>query len=173
MSGARVVLGIALALTAAGCATTQGPKRWLATGAETQTTAFGGWAELRLVSGDSVKGELIAVSHDVLWIMRDSAVAIYIKGDVQGGRVIGWNSAASDVITIAFFGVVSTLTHGALLIISAPIWMFVGGMASNSQAELPVRHLTVTDWSQLGAWARFPQGLPDGLDLATLRPKPR
>ena len=162
----------AFALMSTACATSPGPVTWLPTGAETQRSAFGSWVEVRRIGGDTIGGELIAASRDTLWIFHGPRLISVGHQDVQSGRVIGWNAGASEVLGITVLGTLSTISNGFFLVLTAPIWMITGGVAGLAQAKKPVLRFVVEDWTRLAPWARFPQGLPKGFPLDSLKPKP-
>jgi len=172
MSGRNHGSLAALALLATACATSPGPVTWLPTGTETQTSAFGAWVEVLRVGGDTVGGELIAASRDTLWIFHGPRLMPVSHQDVTSGRVIGWNAGASEVLGLTVLGTLSTISNGVFLIGTAPLWMITGGIAGQTQAAKPVLPFAIEDWTRLALWARFPQGLPRGFPLDSLKPKP-
>lgn len=117
-------------------------------------------------------GELIAASRDSLWIFHGSRLVSVSHQSVQSGRVIGWNAGASEVLGWTVLGTLSTISNGFFLVGTAPLWMIVGGISGQTQAAKPVQQFTVEDWTRLAPWARFPQGIPKGFSLDSLRPKP-
>lgn len=162
----------ALVLIAGACATSPGPVTWLPTGPETQRSAFGAWVEVRRVGGDTMGGELIAASRDTLWIFHGRQLVPVSHQSVKSGRLIGWDAGASEVLGWTVLGTLSTISNGVFLIGTAPLWMIAGGVAGQTQAAKPVQEFAAGDWTMLAAWARFPQGLPKGLPLDSLKPKP-
>ena len=142
MSGRNHGSLAALALLATACATSPGPVTWLPTGTETQTSAFGAWVEVLRVGGDTVGGELIAASRDTLWIFH-------------GPRLMPARIPSSISSRV-----------------ERPLWMITGGIAGQTQAAKPVLPFAIEDWTRLALWARFPQGLPRGFPLDSLKPKP-
>jgi hypothetical protein len=68
--------------------------------------------------------------------------------------------------------VVSTISNGYLLGITAPLWIITGIVASSNESRAPLRGVPPLVWADLAAYARFPQGLPPGIDLGEIRPKP-
>jgi hypothetical protein len=172
MSGrSRATLAV-MTFMAVACATTPGPVTWLPTGAQTQTSAFGAWVEVRRVGGDTMGGELLAATRDTLWIFHGPRPVAVSRQAVESGRLIGWDAGATEILQWTLLGTVSTLSNGLFAVFTAPIWMITGGIAGQNQAAKPVVQIRRDDWSGLAPWARFPQGFPAGLALDSLRPKP-
>jgi hypothetical protein len=175
MSITRGVRFAALLLVA-GCAINPAPHGFLPSPAEATADVYGGWIELTMVAGkhdSTVGGELIAVRDDSVWVLPDGGhVAVIATGAVKQGRLVRYRSDAGAVAGFTALGVVSTASNGALLIITAPLWIITGVVASSNEAAAPLRRVPPLAWRDLAAYARFPQGLPPGIDLGEIRPKP-
>ena len=157
-----------------GCASTNAPRDWLPGAAEMQSDAFGAWITLspkQHSRADRMSGELIAVQPDSVFILvQDSLVAMPRAGiadatlaayDNHWGSLWGWTA----------LGAVSTLSHGIFLILSAPLWILVGSITAASASHEPIRQYPDRPWEELKKFARFPQGLPVGIDRGALRGK--
>ena len=68
-------------------------------------------------------------------------------------------------------GTLSTASHGVALLLSAPAWIIGGSVATTKVSHAPLITYPSRPWSDLARYARFPQGLPIGLDPATLQRK--
>lgn len=129
-------------------------------------------------------GELIAVSLDSLWLLRDSTlVAIptrdMIRVEVKrrpmgGGQIMLWGLIGGAVSGAALTAACASYTDGCGSVLPAVmltwtlwsgIWAAVSGSAYQNY---PVEHLQ----TNLPAFARFPQGLPDGFHLGQPRSVP-
>lgn len=126
-----------------------------------------------------VRGELLAVDRASVWVLeeRDDGRArpvaiprrdvrsVGVEALPSGGAVTGAWSAA---------GTLSTLSHGAFLIFSAPVWAGVGiatGVDEGVSNDLHVRRRSLDELYQ---YARFPAGLPEGFlrRAGPRRPRP-
>ena len=67
---------------------------------------------------------------------------------------------------------VTTISNGVFLLLTAPAWLITGLVAAGNESHAPLRDVPPLAWAELAAYARFPQGLPPGIDLAEIRPKP-
>jgi hypothetical protein len=82
-------------------------------------------------------------------------------------RLEFFHAARSGYATWTALGVMSTFSHGVFLVLTAPVWAGVGAYATSVYTRAPlVMTLSV---EALRPYARFPQGIPPGLDRGTLR----
>lgn len=161
-----------LALLTAGCASVPAPKDWLPTPEASAYEAFGGWLEAEYGpkrERQKVEGELIAVTADSLYVLVRNDLVSVPKATVRTATVAGYDNHAARLGTWALLGTLSTLSHGAGLIISAPVWVLSGIIATASAARAPLTRYPDRAWEALATYARFPQGLPPGLDRSRLR----
>jgi hypothetical protein len=160
---------IALLFVAA-CATNTAPQNFLPTPEEAQDIAAGGWMELDLaapkgVQGERVEGELLAVSADSAWVMTAQGGRAIATTAVRTGKLTGYRAAHGAVSGYTALGVLSTLSNGVVLIVTAPLWIIVGTTAAShesfaAQRLVPGPGTTGLTWERLALFARFPQGMP-------------
>ena len=158
------------------CAGHKAPPGFLPNKVEAQRQAFGGWVDLMLVGEQedgNVAGELIAATADSLWVMSGSMVVAVPVTAVASGQLAGYDSESGQVAGATALGAISTIANGAFLVFTAPMWLIGGGMAANSQGKVGLEDLPPMQWAELGKFARFPQGIPDSMDLGELRPRTR
>lgn len=158
------------------CAGHSAPPGFLPNKVEAQRQAFGGWVDLVFVGepeDGNIAGELIAASADSLWVMSRSMVVVVPVEAVASGQLAGYDSESGQVGGATALGVISTIANGAFLVFTAPMWLIGGSIAANSQGKVGLEDLPPMQWAELGRFARFPQGVPDSLDLAELRPRTR
>ena len=175
MSVRNAVLLLSLVSLAA-CGTTRAPRGWLPRAADAGRDTYGGWVIVEADTGEArweTEGELIAVSADSLWVLGDSLAVAVPAALVSRVRVTGYDAQPRAVTAATAGGVVLTVTNGWFLVFTAPMWLITGTVASHAQARHPVRTATGADLAALAEFARFPQGLPPGLKLDRLRPRPR
>ena len=166
--------GVALGLMVVGCAGNTAPAGFLLPPREAQSQAYGGWLELWVAGDAKVDGELIAVTGDSVWVLgKVGAVAVVPVATVKQGKLTTADAEVGNVAGATGLGVLSTISNGWLLVFTTPLWIIVGTAAGSSQSYAPERRVPPLHWTDLAAFARFPQGLPAGVSLATLRPKPR
>lgn len=176
MSGRSALGAAAAALIAVGaCYTSRAPAGWLPTPQEAASHPYGAW--ITLVSNvdagaTEIAGELIAAEWDTLHVMlvdtmemsRLVSVPIHSVSEV---RLEFFHASRSGYATWTALGVLSTFSHGFFLVLTAPTWAGIGTYATSVYTRAPlVRTPTI---EALRPYARFPQGIPRGLDRGTLR----
>ena len=175
MCAERWMTGLVVAAAAGACASHTAPEGFLATPDEAQTEARGAWIELHLGSGpqDRVAGELIAVSEDSAWVLELSGDAIRVAhAGVTDGHLVAYQSQYGRVGSLAMLGTLSTVSNGGFLLLTGPMWIIGGAVAAASQSRAPIRAIPPQAWTELAAFARFPQGIPQDLELDALLPPP-
>lgn len=179
MPAARISLGsaliAALGLILAACAGTIAPNSWLETPSVTQHEAYGAWVRLETGTADMThtEGELIAATSDSIFILDTLG---FLNGfSAQGVSRVHLQAFDSRHGLVAFWtvlGTLSTISHGVVLIISAPVWIISGSIAAGAQSQTPHEFAVPAKWIALEKYARFPQGLPSGIDRSRLKIKP-
>ena len=138
----------------------------------------GGWVDVRVRTGstvDSLRGEVLAVSRDSLWIQPPGASGVVIaRNAIESGKITSFRSSGS-VATSTTLGVLSTIANGFILVFTAPAWIVTGSISRHADARAAERDLP-DDFNRaevdLRAVARFPQGMPPRMD-ASFRRRPR
>jgi hypothetical protein len=151
---------------------TTAPKGWLPTAVEAQREAYGGWITLDFnmgIQAKAVHGELIAAASDSVYVLTSDSLVVVPNASVITGTLTAYDAQQGALKLWTVLGAVSTLSHGFALLFTAPVWGVVGSVATASASKAP--RVESTDPSLLRMYARFPQGLPPGLDVRTLRQK--
>lgn len=156
-----------------GCARNYAPDNWLPTEEASQQTAYGGWARLEWGHGMEAQGELIAVTADSLFVLTEISMSGLALDEVDAIQVMSYESGASVLGTWTLLGSLSTISHGVGLLISLPVWLISGSAAASTQSRAPLTstRTPLLDWEKLRPYARFPQGIPSGMDRGLLAPK--
>jgi hypothetical protein len=169
---AAAVLVVAAATAGAtACFRSTAPPGWLPPPEDVQRQAFGGWVRVQDRAGTPTvvyEGELIAVDADTVHVLYDRLVSL----PRASFCCITVTTFATDYSPVTLWGIAGTLSaasHGWGLILSAPVWGLVATGAAVSASRAP--RVVSTDPAVLRPFARFPQGIPPGLDRATLRAK--
>ena len=167
-------LSLGTAVVGAGCVGNSAPKGWLPKPAVAQTGAYGGWLELRYdtLTPQRVDGELIAVSADSVWVLSKDQALVIPTADVMAGKLTAYAAQKGALATWATLGTLSTLSNGLFLIFTAPMWIIGGSLSVGNETRAPVRKSPPLTWGELAPFARFPQGMPEGMDLSSLKTKP-
>ena len=163
-------------LLAVACAGNPAPQGFLPSPAQAPHDVYGGWIQVTVPAGrhdSTIAGELIAARADSVWILPDSGGVVAVAtSTVKHGQVARYNSEAGSIAGFTVLGVVSTISNGFLAGFTMPLWVITGIVASSNESRAPLRGVPPLQWTDLAAYARFPQGLPPGIDLGEIRPKP-
>ena len=169
----HAALAVAVAALS-GCASHAAPPQWLPDARTAANSGWGGWIRVtvRVDSVDAiVGGELIAAHDDTVFVMapRDSLRAIPHVA-IRKAELVEYDPKQGTVSAYAFLGVLSTASHGVVLVLSAPAWMITGAVLTHVVVNEATTKSVVT--KELRPHARFPQGIPPSLDRTKLLPKP-
>ena len=168
----RLSLGVAVAC--AGCAHNSAPQGWLPKPTEAQAVAYGGWIELTYAESEDrhTDGELIAVSAESVWVLSGNQGLVIPTATVKKGKLTAYAAQKGPLALWTVLGTLSTISNGWFLIFTAPMWIVGGSLSVGSESRAPERKSPQLSWEELAPYARFPQGMPEGIDLSTLKAKP-
>jgi hypothetical protein len=121
--------------------------------------------------GRNVTGELLATDPDHIWIRSWGQVQYVHARDVRRVKIELYQGHAVNAGVWTAVGTLSTLSHGFLLVLSAPIWLITGMtstvfLANDNDAESAPA-------GPLWQYARFPQGLPASMHKCPIHPPPQ
>jgi len=163
-----------LALFAMGCASTTAPSKWLSLPQETQRLAYGGWISINYQNDRTpteVHGELIAIHSDSIFLLVSNNLIGIPTAKIAKAKLTAFDANTAPLVLWSVLGTLSTLSHGVGLIISAPVWIISSTAATSAQSYAPQLSFPKKSWTEFRPFARFPNGLPPGLERRTLRPK--
>jgi len=181
--------GVCAAVLLAACVSNPAPSGWLPPAQEVAREAYGGWILVDTArearrgwyaagdsgSGTDVEGELIAVDPDTVFVMSRTGLVAVPKAAVRRATLVAYDAQWGGLAGWAVLGTLSTVSNGGFLILTAPLWIIVSTSATASRSRAPMVELGEKGdrWEKLRLYARFPQGMPPGLDRGALRPAPR
>jgi hypothetical protein len=163
------------AILIAGCATNWVPDRWLASPEQSQVQGYGGWATVTFDSNPKrapIGGELISVAPDQLMILMPSGVIEVSKTGTKRVVVDGYEQDVRPVRRGWLIGSLASITHGYLAPVTVGLWSGAAQAALREAYSYARVTYPGQPWQDLRRYARFPQGLPAGLDVRALQPKP-
>ncbi len=167
-------VSLAAAVSCAACASNSAPRGWLPKPGEAQAAAYGGWIELTCQESAESRhtdGELIAVSADSVWVLNESQGVVIPTITVQSGKLTAYAAQTGTLTTWTTVGTLATISNGGFLIFTAPMWLIGGSLTVGGESRSPERKHPPLTWVQLAPFARFPQGMPEGIELTALQPK--
>ncbi len=164
---------ILLASVVAGCAGINAPRGSVPMAAVAPQDPFGGWAAVWTDKSytPTFEGELIALGPDSVFVLSGDSLVVRAMSGVRRVRVVGYDPKAADLMNWTLVGTLSTVSHGLISVLSAPVWLLVGSTTTNGAAHASELNAPghSHSWDDLRAYARFPQGIPAGLDRAGIR----
>ncbi|MDZ7337872.1 MAG: hypothetical protein ONB30_04975 [candidate division KSB1 bacterium] len=166
------IFGLFLSLLVVSCATTHAPRGWLASSSNMQTDVYGGWIEVEYYSASREKaqltGELIAIGNDSIYIANETFHAIALSS-IKSARLVTYKSNAEVMGVLVVLGTLSTIRNGYFLIFTAPMWIIGGCISSAVRSFEPIVDYPKQELSRFVPFARYPQGLPAGIDRNQIR----
>ena len=162
---------LCLLLVTAACTSVHAPRRSVPGRSKIVTDARGGWISIRDKYYRITEGELISVSDLVVYLVTPSGVIAVSKDDILSARLIIYNTNSSEYALWTTLGSISTISNGMFLVFTFPLWWVAGipVMAGESDRANYIDY-PAADWEHFTRFSRFPQGLPEGLDISLLRP---
>ena len=135
---------------------------------------YGGWIVVsypQLAKRPKTRGEMIAVVGDQLSVLTAKGAVSVARSDIETATVVLF-SGDLQINSRITGAMITTISHGVLLAATIPLWSLTA--AATHVAYDHFAEITYPDvaWESLRRGARFPQGLPKGLDPASLRPRP-
>ena len=166
-----LVLMATSVLALPGCAGNPVPRELPVSAAEAQRAVRGGWVtvEAKQTSGGHrrmlvAEGELIAVDESTIHVLTANGLqSVRVEPGLRV-RVVRYRSSSRSLAWWAVAGGLSTLSHGWYLVMTAPMWAVGGVIAATVEGRAAIAH----DVAGARSFARFPQGLPPGLDPRAL-----
>ena len=138
-----------------------------------QRTAYGGWIVVVQRNNAVHAGELIAVDRVWMHVLApNGGMSIIPTGSIARARLFTYESEGGLGVWGAIGGL-STISHGFILILSFPIWLISLGVVTRAEANHILIEYPDRGWGSFVRWARFPQGMPRGIDhRGLLSPRP-
>jgi hypothetical protein len=164
---------LGIAMVCAACASNTAPRDWLSTPTQAQTSAYGGWIELTYDQPKErhTDGELIAVSADSVWVLSGNQGLVIPTAAVKRGKLTAYAAQKGGLTTWTALGTLATISNGLALVFTAPMWLIGGPLAVGAESRAPERKNPPLTWVELAPFARFPQGMPQGIEVTALQPK--
>jgi hypothetical protein len=165
-------MALALVSIVSACAPRQAPEGWRPSIHEVQSRPRGSWIVIEIDDGRRAYGELLAIdaSARIAYLEMLGTIARVPLARIRGIELTFHRGEAGKIGAWGAAGTVSTLSHGLVLFLSAPIWLITTGVAaavesSGGTIRATRDSLTPEEFAGLRKYARFPQGLPAGFTL--------
>ncbi len=156
-----------------GCVATPGPKGWLPNPKQALNDAYGAWLVVEYVSGEGnviAEGEFIAKDLYTIYILNETGMEKIPTTKITQVKLAIYEE--QGLIRIwAILGALSSASHGYYSAVSFPIWLAVGISNAAAASSSGIVKSSFINGTEFTKYARFPQGLPEGIDLSKLKPK--
>lgn len=170
----RVIFMLVTLIYISGCASTTAPQGWLPSPPVAQHEGFGGWISVGYHTGDlkrTVHGELIAIHPNQVFILTAQELTSISIDSIYDMKLTAYNAEHGQLTGWTCLGILSTISHGAFLILSAPTWIIGGSCVTGTRSREPQITYPTRSLEAFRAYARFPQGLLEDIDRQSLKPK--
>lgn len=151
-------------------ATSCSSPKYLSRMPEIGTNQYGSYIKLRHSdSKTTLNGELIEVSNSRIVILDESSMrCIAVPRNTVKGFILQYAEPVNYWWTVPVSALFS-LSHGIGMFLSFPVNMIATvSLASSSQHSVRYTHKHI-GMSDLKMFARFPQGIPEGVTLGMIR----
>jgi hypothetical protein len=147
--------------------------RYLPSSETIDVNAYGSYIRISTNKTGNISGELISIDGTTIVVLKQSlnkCVSVLIK-DVHRfslryakPKQYGW--------TIPVY-TLSTIIHGSMLVFTAPINLMVTiGVTMSSEDAFQYNEKNMS-YEKLKMFARFPQGIPLNIDVASIKEEPK
>jgi hypothetical protein len=145
------------------------------TAEETGRTAKGGWIEVNYGDPETgpatATGEFLGFRLHELYVLSEAGVLAVPAQSVERARLRGYAPDKEGMVFWTVVGSVSTVSHGFFLLASLPTWIACGSLATAGQSRSGLMDYRPEKAAigDLAMYARFPAGIPEGLNLSDWR----
>jgi hypothetical protein len=166
-------MALLAAAACAGCAVMKVPPGWAEKPEEVRSAVNGAWAEARLVTRHKtpLRGELIAVSKDSLYIANTS-FHVVPRDSVKSVRLVWYDPGGEALAGAVILGTFFSISNGWFFIFTGPMWIIGGTFAATVHSHNAFASYPDQGWTYLMRFARYPQGLPLGVDRSNIKMTP-
>ena len=134
---------------------------------------FGGWISIDYLDGsDNLKGELLALANDSVYVLTNSGVEAGLLQDVAKARLVFYKADASRFAGWTAAGGFFSVTNGYFAVFTFPMWMITGAVTVNTEAGRD-NYIDFPEhpWADFRKYARFPQWVNAEINLEDLEPR--
>jgi len=142
--------------------------KYLPSREEIDINQYGSYIRISHIDKKFTIGELIAVDSSQLIVLPKNAnFCTAVPRDQVKSYSVRYAKPKEYLKSIPLL-LLLTLSHGNYLIVSLPINLFTTlAVLVSAEKEFEYTHKTIT-FDQLAMFARFPQGLPEGIDVSSI-----
>jgi hypothetical protein len=151
-------LSITLLVTLAACLNNPDPRA--PNVGSIPSSKFGAWIVVTDRDGRVTSGELLAIGHGIIHVKpgarENASIPLH---QVRTAELYKYESDWGFGVW-GGLGTLATISHGFILIFSAPIWIIASSVTAGVESYHVRLELPDDDINELAKWARYPQGMP-------------
>lgn len=177
----KIFLTLFVLVILSSCATTNAPDGWLPKAEDIPTDTYGAWCTLNIKvnsrlnkSGENVvAGELIAIDDSSIYLLNDVLLDRIPQRNILKS-VIELDRKHYEYGIHTSFGTLSTISHGLVSIITAPMWILFGWPVAIGETYRDRYLGNPPDnlyWNTVRKFSRYPQGISSDVDYQSLKLK--
>jgi hypothetical protein len=132
----------------------------------------GMWMECEMNDGTDVAGEIIVIDDKEVLLLTQYNRTIVRKDEIEKARIdFSLTTNYPEKLKKADLIPLLTLTHGWILVFTLPINLaiVVPTVSTHRRGSYAVEYPAKINWEEISKFARFPQGVPEGLDYTKLQ----
>ncbi|MDX2286559.1 MAG: hypothetical protein NW241_20500 [Bacteroidia bacterium] len=138
---------------------------------------YGAWMAMQYRAGDSTlftaEGELLGFRDEYVFLVGREGPYVLPQDSVAAAHLWIFQKETGKYAVWTAIGSAASLSHGFLFLLTGSAWLTVGLTAiiteDSRRDELDLaRHR----WDRIRTYARYPQGIPEDLDLSAVRMQP-
>lgn len=150
------------------CASTHAPQNRLPGAQETPYSSKGAWIYILTLNEEKIAGEFLAVQNDTIYVVTDDGIIGQPIKKISKAEITAFKQNHQGLGSWTILGSLLTVSNGYLGVITMPMWLIGGPLATGAQSRKPLHWYPQEDMDSLKKYARFPQGLPKHLTLSDI-----
>lgn len=171
MSYYRLIYAVVLIAMVTGCKTISAPKGSVPKRKQLPLDAYGAWFSGRQSAQKMlVQGELIAIENDSIFILSADELKGIPAKEIDSAGVIVFNTEENTYAIWTGLLTAASLTTGYFAGLTLPLSLGVGIVTTRDEANrINSFDFPQNSWPTISKFARFPQGMPPGIDRKSIR----
>ncbi len=151
------------------------PNTYLPTPAEMNYYAKGIFMECQMQDKTKLEGELLALNETEAFLLPRFGEVFKVSRQNMKSAILHVSLTANnpEELEAGPYIPILTISHGWWLIFTLPINLLVVGptVGTHRSGTYVVEYPKIITWEQMTMYARFPQGIPEGVDILSYKGK--
>ncbi|MDX8341251.1 hypothetical protein SLH46_18775 [Draconibacterium sp. IB214405] len=141
--------------------------------ANLQEYTKGMWMECEITDGSKAEGEILVIDDKQVLLLTSYGLTKTVNKNVITKARIDFSLTTNypEKLQAADFIPVLAISHGVFMVITLPInlMIVVPTVSTHRRGSYAVEYPAKISWGEISKFARFPQGVPEGIDYTQLR----